>query len=344
MAAAVYRSPGVIEIEERPVPRPGADQVVVRVHSCGICGSDIHQLRDGWGFKPGAVAGHEWSGTIVAVGDDVSNWSVGELVVGGPSPRCGMCRRCLEGKPSQCENRNAMVTDHTDGAFAEYVVARAAGVLRLPEGLDPRHAALAEPLSVALHGITRSGVAPGDSVMVFGAGPIGALSVAALRTMGIDDITVVEPHDGRRRLAKGLGVNEVVDPAELEVFPSWEPERLSARAVHVVLECSGHRAAIEAGFNQLGRGGILVMVGAGIEHPTFDINRMILNELTVTGSFVYDQGGFERALELLASDGFPADSLIDPDDVPLNGLRDALEGLAVGRIAGKVMVVPEVRS
>ena len=344
MAAAVYRSPGVITVEERPVPRPGPDQVVVRVHACGICGSDIHQLRDGWGFKPGAVAGHEWSGTIAAVGDAVTGWSVGELVVGGASPRCGTCRRCREGKPSQCENRNAMMSDHHDGAFAEYIVAGTAGVLRLPEGLSPRRAALAEPLSVALHGITRSGVGPDDSVMVFGAGPIGALTVAALHTMGVDDVTVVEPHEGRRSLAHALGVRAVVDPGELEVFPSWEPERMSSRAVHVVLECSGHRAAIEAGFHQLARGGILVMVGAGIDHPTFDINRMILNELTVTGSFVYDLGGFERVMQLLASDGFPADRLIEPADVPLGGIGDALERLAIGRIAGKVMVVPEARS
>ena len=160
-----------------------------------------------------------------------------------------------------------MTGEQADGAFAEYILCRAAGVLRLPEGLSPRHAALAEPLSVALHGITRSGVAPGDSVMVFGAGPIGALSVAALHAMGIDDITVVEPHKGRRQLAADLGVTAIVDPEDLEVFPSWEPERMSSRAVDVVLECSGHRAAIEAGFSQLARGGMLVMVGAGIDHP-----------------------------------------------------------------------------
>ncbi|HEY1826993.1 MAG TPA: hypothetical protein VGF87_03185, partial [Acidimicrobiales bacterium] len=94
---------------------------------------------------------------------------------------------------------------------------------------------------------------------------------------------------------------------------------------------------------QLGRGGILVMVGAGIEHPTFDPNRMILNELTVTGSFVYDLGGFEDALELLASDSFPNDVLIDPTDVPLSGVGAALEALAKGRIAGKVMVAPDVK-
>ena len=342
MAAAVYHAPGVIEVEERAVPRPGPDQLVVQVHSCGICGSDIHQLRDGWGFQPGAVAGHEWSGTIAALGSDVTGWSVGERVVGGASPRCGTCRRCREGKPSQCENRSSLVTDHTDGAFAEYVLCRATGVLRIPDGLSPRHAALAEPLSVALHGITRAGVTPDDTVMVFGAGPIGALSVAALRTMGIDQITVVEPNAGRRALALAVGASDVVDPGELEIFPSWEPERQAVRAVHVVLECSGHRSAIEAGFNQLRRGGILVMVGAGIDHPTFDINRMILNELTVTGSFVYDAGGFERALEMLASDGFPADQMIDPDDVRLDGIVDALEDLAQGRISGKVMVVPEV--
>ncbi len=344
MSAAVYQSPGVVTVEERPVPRPEADQVVVRVHSCGICGSDIHQLRDGWGLPQGVVAGHEWSGTIAAVGDGVTNWSVGELVVGGSSPKCGTCRRCREGKPSQCENRNDMSTgQHSDGAFAEYIVARAAGVLRLPEGLDPRHAALAEPLSVALHGITRSGVGPGDSVMVFGAGPIGTLSIAALRALGITDITAVEPNEGRRRLAAALGATAVVEPAELETFPSWEPERQAARAAHVVLECSGHRAAIETAFCQVRRGGILVMVGAGIDHPTFDINRMILNELTVTGSFVYDLGGFERALEMLASDGFPAELLIEPGTIGLGGIVDALEGLAGGKIAGKVMVVPEAR-
>jgi threonine dehydrogenase-like Zn-dependent dehydrogenase len=340
MAAAVYQSPGVITVEDRLVPRPSPDQVLVRVEHCGICGSDIHQLRDGWGFKPGAVAGHEWTGTIAAVGEGVDSWSVGERVVGGPSPKCGHCRRCREGKPSQCENRSSPITDNSDGAFAEFILVRAAGVLRLPDTLSARHAALSEPLAVALHGITRSGIQAGDTAMVIGAGPIGALTVAALRAMGVDQITVVEPSEGRQALARSIGATEVIDPSALETFPSWEPERLSDRAVHVVLECSGHKSAIEAGFHQLLRGGTFVMVGAGIEHPMFDPNRMILNELTVTGSFVYDLGGFEHALELLASPGFPSELLISPDDVPLTGVGEALEALATGRIAGKVMVRP----
>jgi (R,R)-butanediol dehydrogenase/meso-butanediol dehydrogenase/diacetyl reductase len=153
----------------------------------------------------------------------------------------------------------------------------------------------------------------------------------------------VEPSQGRRALALDVGATETIDPGELETFPSWEPEKLSSRAVHVVFECSGKKAAMEAGFHQLGRGGVLVMVGAGIDHPTFDPNRMILNELGVCGSFVYDLGGFERALALLASGALPNERFIDAADVPLNGVSDALEALATGRIAGKVMVVPEVR-
>jgi threonine dehydrogenase-like Zn-dependent dehydrogenase len=342
MPAAVYRRPGEVVVEERPVPRPGPGEVLVAVDHCGICGSDIHMLLDGWGDKPGLVGGHEFTGAIAALGEGVEGWELGETVVGGTSPKCGHCRRCLEGKPSQCENREGSVVDGHDGAFAGYVVVPAAALLRVPLGLTARQAALAEPLAVALHGITRAGITPGDTVMVIGAGPIGALSIAALVARGIGPIIAVEPGERRRQLAKDLGAAEVLDPAELEKFPPWEPERISERAAHVVLECSGKKAAIESGFHQLRRGGTLALVGAGIEHPSFDPNRFILNELHVVGCFVYDMGGFERALELLASDSFPTDLLIETDDVPLDRLSDALAGLSEGRYAGKVMVVPRL--
>jgi threonine dehydrogenase-like Zn-dependent dehydrogenase len=341
MPAAVLHRPGVVVVEERPVPRPGPDEVLVEVDHCGICGSDVHMLLDGWGER-GLVAGHEFTGSIVALGDGVTGWSLGEPVVGGTSPKCGRGRRCLEGKPSQCENRQGPVVDGHDGAFARYVLVREASLLRLPPGLTSRQAALAEPLAVALHGITRSGAAPGDRVMVIGAGPIGALSIAALVARGIGPVIAVEPGARRKQLARELGASEVLDPSDLETFPAWEPERITGRAVHVVLECSGRKEAIEAGFHQLGRGGTLVLVGAGLEHPAFDPNRFVLNELHVVGSFVYDQGGFDRALELLATDGFPTDRLIEAEDVPLDRLSDALTGLAEGRLAGKVMVVPRL--
>jgi threonine dehydrogenase-like Zn-dependent dehydrogenase len=340
MSVAVYVAPGQLAVEDRPVPRPGPGQVLVEVGHCGICGSDIHLMFEGWG-KPGLVGGHEFTGTIAALGTDAGDWSVGDEVVGGPSPRCGRCRRCREGKPSQCQNRQGTIDGHLDnGAFARYILVNSRSLLRLPPGLPARDAALAEPLAVALHGITRAGITEEDTAMVFGAGPIGALTVVALVARGIE-VTVVEPGAERRRLALALGASEAVAPDELETYPPWEPERISPRAVDVVLECSGKKAAMEAGFHQLRRGGRLVLVGAGIEAPAFDPNRFILNELEVSGSFVYDADGFEQALTLLAAGAVPTTHLIDPDDIGLDGIAGALSDLASGRIAGKVMVVPQ---
>lgn len=343
MAAAVYQRPGEVRIEHRPVPEPGPGQVLVEVGHCGICGSDIHLVLDGWG-RPGVVEGHEWTGVVAAVGPDIVDWTPGDHVVGGPAARCGRCRRCRAGQPSQCEDRGRSMVDDLglDGAFADYVLVDQRSLLPLPAGLSPRAAALAEPLAVALHAITRGQIGPDDSVMVLGAGPIGALSVAALVARGLGPITVVEPGAARQQLARDLGAAAVLHPDDLEVFPPWEPDRIADGAVDVVLECSGRKDAIEAGFCQLARGGRLVMVGAGIDAPTFDLNRMLLNELTVTGSFVYDEGGFDDALALLASDGFPVDALIAPDDVPLDRLVDAMRDLAAGAIAAKAMVVPRL--
>ena len=341
MVAAVYQRRGEVAIEERPVPRPGPGQVLVEVGHCGICGSDIHMILDGWG-KPGVVEGHEWTGIVAAVGPDVERWAPGDAVVGGPAVRCGRCRRCLAGQPSQCEDRGRSMQDDlaVDGAFADYILVDSRTLLALPDGVPARAAALAEPLAVALHGITRGQITDGDSVMVLGAGPIGALSIAALVARGIGPVTVVEPAAPRQELARTLGADSVVHPDDLEIFPQWEPERIAERAVDVVLECSGKKAAMEAGVCQLRKGGRMVMVGAGIEAPTFDPNRLLLNELTVTGSFVYDHDGFARALELLADDRFPVDALIAPDDVPLDRLVDTMVDLASGAIAAKAMVVP----
>jgi 2-desacetyl-2-hydroxyethyl bacteriochlorophyllide A dehydrogenase len=340
MPAAVYRGSGEVAVEDRPVPRPGPGQVLVEVGHCGVCGSDLHLIGDGWG-RPGTVYGHEYSGTVTAVGEGVTGWAVGDEVVGGPAPRCGRCRRCREGQPSQCEVVRRAVTDGHDGAFARYVLLEARALVRVPAGLGAREAALAEPLAVALHGITRSQIGPGDSAMVLGAGPIGALTVVALAARGLGTVTVVEPAGSRQALARALGA-EVVHPDDLPTFPLWEPEALAPRAVDVVFECSGRKAAMEAGLQQLRRGGRLVLVGAGIEPPSFDANRMLLNELTVTGSFIYDADGFDRALELLASGAIPSDALIEPDDVPLDRLGDALGRLAAGDVAGKVMIVPKL--
>ncbi len=343
MPAAVLKGLRHVEVEERPVPEIDPDEVLIEVSHCGICGSDLHFMVQWEGAaRPGAIEGHEYSGVIVAVGDAVDGWSVGEEVVGGPAPRCGRCEYCLAGRPSLCTDRGRVGEGEKvwQGAFARYKTVRADELLRVPDGLSLRHAALVEPMAVALHGITRSGGAqPGKRYLVTGGGPIGFLAVAALKAEGVDDIVVSEPHAGRRALCERLGAR-TVEPDELHV--PMMPHDIVDEPFDVVLDCSGFREAIEAGYAQLKRAGTLVIVGAGMRRPRFDINRVLLNELTITGSFVYDADGFPRALELLASGRVPLDVLVEPDDVPLDGLLDAAVGLHEGRLAAKVMVVPRV--
>jgi (R,R)-butanediol dehydrogenase/meso-butanediol dehydrogenase/diacetyl reductase len=343
MPAAVFDGVRAVRVAEWPTPEVGPRDVLIEVSHCGICGSDLHFLLE-WGGRPGSIEGHEFAGTIVAVGDEVTEWSVGEAVVGGPSPRCGRCEYCRSDRPSLCLDRGRVGTaeDEWQGAFARYKKLPAEQMLRIPDGLSPKHAALTEPLAVALHGITRGGGArPGTRWLVTGGGPIGFLSVAALRAAGVDDIVVSEPHEKRRALCERLGAR-TVHPDELSA--PVMPHDTVDEPFDVALECSGNNRAMEAALGQLRRAGTLVLVGAGVRPPRFDANRILLNELVVTGAFVYDHDGFPRALELLASGKVPLDVLVEPDDVPLTGLLDAAEALHAGALAAKVMVVPRTES
>lgn len=339
MLAAVLKGPGRLEVEDVPIPTLGATDVLVEVDRCGVCGSDLHMVLEGWG-QPGSIPGHEWNGTVAAVGSSVVRWKPGDAVVGGPPQRCGSCPSCVAGRPSLCDGRDTPGIGLEIGAFARYKVHPEGELLATPAGLPARAAALAEPLAVALHGISQGRVVPGMRVLVSGAGPIGALTIAALRAMGVDDVTCVEPHTGRRALAAKVGATRLRVPEDLVVPSIAEPGLIVDGAVDVVLECSGARRAMEAGLAQLVRGGVLVLVGAGIEGPRFDPNRILLNELVVTGAFTYDADGFERALALLASGALPIDDLVEPEEVGLHGILDAMRGLADGRLAGKVLVRP----
>jgi 2-desacetyl-2-hydroxyethyl bacteriochlorophyllide A dehydrogenase len=339
MTAAVLKGPGRIEVEEVAVPALGDGDVLVAIDLCGVCGSDLHMVLEGWG-APGSWQGHEWVGTVAAVGPSVTRWQPGDAVVGGPSARCGTCTMCREGRPALCAERDTPGIGLEQGGFATYKRAPDAELLPLPPGLAPRAAALAEPLAVALHAIRQSGVEPGQRALVLGAGPIGALAIAALRAMDVDDVTAAEPGTARQELALAVGAGAVVHPLDLVVPSIAEPGLVVDAAVDVVLECSGKAAAMEAGLAQLVRGGTLVLVGAGIEPPRFDPNRILLNELVVTGAFTYDHDGFDRALALLASGALPTEVLLEPDPVPLDGVLDAMRGLADGRLAGKVLVRP----
>lgn len=338
MRAAVYRGEGRVDVEEWPSPTPGSGDVLIEVSHCGVCGTDLHLVLEGMG-SPDTIGGHEYSGRIAAVGDGVRGWSVGDLVVGGAAPGCGRCRACQEGRPSLCQARWNVTTAESQGAFAEYTCVAEGALVRVPAGLGLREAALAEPLAVALHAITRSGVSAGDRVLVTGAGPLGLLLLAALRAHDVGDLTVSEPAPRRRQRAGEVGAEVLVEPDALET-PAM-PFTLVDAPFDVAFECSGNPRAMESALGQLAAGGTLVLVGTGMRRPRFNHNRILLNELVVTGAYNYDLGGFDAALDLLASGALPTSDLIEPGDVPLEGLRDAMDRLAAGELAGKVMIAPQ---
>jgi len=336
MRAAVYRRRGELRIEQIPVREPGPQEVLVRVAYCGVCGTDLHLVMDGWG-RPGSVGGHEYSGRVVAVGEGVTRWRPGDAVVGAPEPGCGRCEYCRAHRPGLCTALRPPGVEAPPGAFAEYRTLPAAELRAVPAGLSLRVAALAEPLAVALHGITRSGVRPGERALVTGAGPIGQLVVAALRARGVRDVVVSERSPLRRRLATELGAR-AVSPEELAA-PVMPFQTVDA-PFHAAFECSGAAAAAEAALAQLRKAGTLVLLGTGAERPRLDAQRVLLGELVVTGAFNYDADGFERALDLLTSDALPTDRLLHPSDVPLEALRGAMDDLVAARIAGKLLVAP----
>lgn len=337
MLAAVYKGESTIAVEEMAVPDVGPAQVLLEVSHCGVCGSDVHTLVENWG-RPGSVAGHEYSGVVVAVGEDVEGWREGDRVVGGPRRGCGRCRPCAEGRTNLCASRPKAGLDPFVGAFATYKVVDADCLYRVPDGLDLRTAALTEPVAVALHGIGKARPASSSRVLVTGAGPIGLLHVAVLQTMGVEQVFVSEPASRRRDLAVRLGAAGVVEPQDL-IQPQW-PTDLVAEPYQVAFDCSGNREAMENALANLDVGGTLVLSGTGMRRPRFDPNRIILNELTITGTVEYTPEDYHRSLELLAQRRIPTGMLIEPDDQPLSRLEWALDRLSAGEIAGKVMVVP----
>jgi 2-desacetyl-2-hydroxyethyl bacteriochlorophyllide A dehydrogenase len=341
MPAAVYVGEGEIAVRELDVPALAADEVLVEVSHCGICGTDLHLVLERYA-RPDSVLGHEWAGTIAALGSGVRGWEVGARVVQNPTPGCGECRACLRGRSSVCLRRDPPdLLAFTSGAFCRYKVVPAPALLRVPDSLSTRAAALTEPTAIAIHTANLSGVTAEDRVLVTGGGPVGLLTTAVLRARGVDDITVSEPAPLRRERALAVGAANVIEPDALKRAPMGRPV---AEPYTIAFECSGNAAAAESAFDQLDYAGTLVFVGTGHDMPRINHNRAIVLELSIIAAYNYDIEGFAPALELLASGRLPLDALIEAEDVILDDVLGTMHRLAAGELPGKVMVRPETRS
>lgn len=306
MKAAVFRGVGRIEIADLPVPEPGPGEVVIKVHYCGICGSDIDAYEVGT-YEAGLVIGHEFAGEIVSTGRRVYGLEVGDLVAVNGIVPCGLCYFCRHGMGGQCEDVVQPGVSH-NGGMAEYAKVPAPAVCRLPEEVTTRQAVLTEPLGNALHAVRLSALKPCDRVLVMGAGPIGLLTLQCARLAGARAVYVSEVNPARAALAGQLSATAVFDPTQDNLFVALD-ELTDGLGPDVIFVCAGVPAAIEDAITLVRKGGQIVVVGICEEPVTADFMTVVLSEVSIKGSY----GGYEEvpvALDFIAQGRVDVESLI----------------------------------
>lgn len=348
MRAAVFRAPRRIEVGDLPEPFAAADGVVLRVDTCGICGSDLHSFQHGSFVVPGQVMGHEFAGEVVAAGPEVQGVAVGDRLTALPILSCGRCARCAEGRFQLCETALARsIAYGLPGAFAEYVGIPAAvpgkSVHLLPPEVSLDQAALVEPLAVALHAAGLAAPAPSDTAVVIGLGCIGQFVVQALKARGAARVIGVDVSDLRLATAARLGADVVVDAREHDPLGAVQ-ELLGVGAygmggrADIVVECSGVPSLLAEALEMARHGGRVVVAALYGEPSAINGTTIVQKELEVRGAFAY-RGEFAEAIELLRSGRIVAEPLIT-HRFPLEQVQEAFEIQLDRDRSLKVVVTP----
>ncbi|WP_041452338.1 NAD(P)-dependent alcohol dehydrogenase [Hoyosella subflava] len=304
MRASVLLAKGHIEMQRRPVPHPGPGDVLVKVSSVGICGSDTHYLREGrighYVVTEPLILGHEAAGTIVATGKGVAEARIGERVSiepQRPDPNTVETRR---GDYNLCPHMRFYGTPPIDGALCEYVTIGSEFAHVVPDAMSDDAAALCEPLSVAIAAARKGGITAGSHVLVAGAGPIGIATIQVAAAFGATSLTVTDLDAGRRDLALTFGATTALDPRETS---------LTGLHADVFIDASGAPAAITSGIEAVRPGGTVVLVGMGAETMELPVQTIQNRELNLTGVFRYAHT-WPTAIELAASGRLDLDRMV----------------------------------
>ncbi|MHB8806175.1 MAG: zinc-dependent alcohol dehydrogenase family protein [Anaerolineaceae bacterium] len=308
MKAAVLYSAGDIRIEERPIPTPGIDEVLIKIHACGVCGTDNALNKGEYPGNYPVVIGHEFSGEIVEIGKSVKSFGVGDRVTVDPNRVCHKCYFCRNGLEHLCDNLQSMGV-HIDGADAEYCVMLESNVYKIGNSISYEEAAFCEPLACAIHGTDLAKVKIGDTVLIIGGGGMGNLITQCVKNSGASTIIVSEPIAKRRDLALENGATHVLDPLNVNVLD--EIRKIKPVGVDVVFEVAGISREQAACPAYARKGGTIVFFGCSpkdkfIQLNPFNINE---NEQKILGSF-NNQFATGRAVEMLVNRKIRVDNLI----------------------------------
>jgi L-iditol 2-dehydrogenase len=326
--AAMFYEPGDVRMEDVPAPEPGPGEVLVRIGAALTCGTDVKTYRRGHPTlikETPSPFGHEFAGTVEAVGSGVEGWPTGTRVVAANSAPCNRCYYCKVGDQSMCENLAFL-----NGAFAEYIVVPSRivdqNLYEIPEGVEFSRAALLEPLACAVHGIVRTPIATGDTVAVIGAGQIGLMFVRLATERGAR-VLCADMSESRLEVARQLGAEETVQVAEgtdtIEAVREWTPE---ARGTDVVVEAVGLPETWEEALQMARKGGDVTLFGGAPSGTTMEVDTVLLHysQLTIRGIFHHTPYTNQVAFDLLKT------GRVDPEPFisgvrPLEDVVEALE-------------------
>jgi len=288
--AAVLYEPRKVVFEERPVPKPNQNEVLIKVEAVGICGSDMHLYLDGHIgntiLKKPLILGHEIAGQVVMVGEDIGEEWLGKRVVVDPGVNCGQCEYCRTGAYNLCNFSQFRGIPNTDGGMVEFIISPITHIVEIPEFMDSATATLLEPLSIGLQAVDVSELRAGARVAVLGGGPVGVLTALAARLRGCGELWLTEVYEKRREIACSLGIENAINA--LQEDPVSVIKRGTCnRGVDVVFETTGNPKAIAQALKLVKRGGTIVLIGIGAGEVPLNIDLITRSGIRVLGSFRY---------------------------------------------------------
>lgn len=286
MKAANLYAPADVRVEQVPIPKPGPSEVLIKVKACGVCGSDISRLMKTGTYHFPTIPGHEFTGTAFALGAEVDGVDIGQRVTVVPFIPCHACDYCAIGEYQLCENYGYLGS-RTDGAYAEYVVAPAENILSLPDGVSFELGAMTDPASVALHAVKKLGIQAGDSVAVFGVGPIGAFALQWAKILGAAYAVAVDIFSEKLDIARELGAEVAINGREQD--PVEQIMQLTGgRGVNRTIEFAGNRVTQEQSLLATAKLGAIVWGGishSGLTLAEKTVDCILRRELTLVGSW-----------------------------------------------------------
>ncbi len=339
MRALVYEGAWQMPLREIENPTPEPHEVVVAVKAVGICGSDVHGYTGSTGRRyPGIAMGHEFSGTISAIGPNVSAYQIGDDVIVDPMLTCGVCVMCQAGRTNVCLQRT-MIGMHQHGAYAEAVRVPQRQLHRKPAGLSWERAALIEPLSVALHAINQTPFLVGESVAIIGTGPIGLLALMVARLKGAGTIIVTDRSAHRLELAHKLGADLVVDVGVHDPITAVQAAT-GGRGADAAIEAVGIAPTVQQALAVTRIGGNITWIGNSAPEVSLNMQHVVTREIAIRGVYAFTSAEFEQSISLLVSGRLNVDLLIERI-APLADGPQLIHDLAKGTLdAVKVVLNP----